>query len=100
MTYRVLVAERFRVQLEAQLSYFEREFVPIARIAKWLNDLLALMDSLEDLPLRFPVAQTESQIEGIQLRRVVFGDYLIFYRVDEDSAEVQVYGFRHGARLP
>lgn len=100
MSYRVLYAEQFRTQLNEQVDYFEQEGAPTARISNWLNELLLLMDGLEESPLRFPVATAETEIEGIELRRVVFGRYLIFYRVEETKKEVQVYGFRHGARLP
>ena len=99
MSYRVFYAEQFRVQLVEQLKYFAHEGTPQERISNWLNGMLLMMDSLEELPLRFSVAETESGIEGITLRRVVFGAYLIFYRVDDEHEEVQVYGFRHGARL-
>lgn len=44
--------------------------------------------------------QLDEQLEGVELRRVVFGVYLIVYRVEEKNQEVQVYGFRHAARLP
>lgn len=100
MNYRVLYAEQFRRQLNAQLDFFEREGAPSERISNWLNELLLLMDGLVKSPLRFPVADVESGIEGIELRRVVFGAYLILYHVDDHQQEVQVYGFRHGAKLP
>ena len=100
MSYRVLYAEQFRRQLNEQLDYFEQEGAPAERISNWLNEMSLLMDGLEESPLRFPVANVESEIEGIELRRVVFGRYLIFYHVHEQQQEVQVYGFRHGARLP
>lgn len=99
MSYRVLYAEQFRRQLNEQLDYFEQEGAPPERVSNWLNEMLLLMDGLEESPLRFPVANAESEIEGIELRRVVFGRYLIFYHVHEKLREVQVYGFRHGARL-
>lgn len=89
MSYRVLYAEQFRNQLDEQLTYLEHEGAPKGRISDWLNELLALMDSLDESPLRYPIAAIESGIEGIELRRVVFGRYLIFYRVEEAQQEVQ-----------
>lgn len=100
MSYRVLYAEQSRRQLNEQLDYFEQEGAPTERVSNWLNELLLLMDGLEESPLRFPVATVETEIEGIELRRVVFGRYLIFYHVQEQQQEVWVYGFRHGARVP
>ncbi len=56
------------------------------------------VDSLNESPHRFAVAEPESTARSVEIRRVTFGDHLAFYRVDEARAEVQLLGFRHGAR--
>lgn len=100
MSYRVLYTEQFHDALDAQVEYFVKRNVPQSRIASWLNDLLHLMDSLDELPERYPVASAESALSGVELRKVVFGDYLAFYHVDHSNRVVHLLGFRHGARLP
>lgn len=100
MRYRVLYAAQFHRQLGEQLDYFARENAPAEIVSNWLTELLMLIDGLEQSPRRLSVADVESRIEGIELRRVVFAQYLIFYHVNDDLLQVQVYGFRHSARLP
>jgi len=100
MSYRVLHTAQFHAALEAQLEYFLAEGAPAARISVRLEELLELMDSLDALPQRFPVAELESAIAGIELRKAVFGNYLSFYHIDDEKREVQLLGFRHGARWP
>ena len=100
MRYRVLYTDQFHEALDAQISYFMDQGAPETRVTNWLNKLLDLMDSLDVSPTRFPIAELESMIAGLELRRVVFGNYLAFYHVDDVKYEVQLLGFRHSARLP
>lgn len=98
MTYRVLYTETFHEGLDAQLAWFSEQGAPESRITRWLSELLDLVDSLSESPHRYAVAELESAARGVELRRVTFGEYLAFYLVDEDRREVQLLGFRHGAR--
>lgn len=98
MTYRVLYTEQFHDDLDAQLTYLVQQGAPERRVAAWLADLLDVVDRLSESPHRFAVAEPESTARGVELRRVVFGDHLAFYRVDEELREVHLLGFRHGAR--
>ena len=100
MSYRVLYTDQLHSALESQIQYFETHWAPPARVARWLMELIDLLDTLDVSPERYPVATLESGIAGIALRKIVFGDYLAFYHVDHAKREVQVLGFRHGARLP
>ena len=100
MSYRVLYTDQFHEALEAQLSYFTEQATRELRVANWLNELLDLMDSLDESPKRFPVADLESSIVGLELRQVVFGNYLAFYSVNDKKREVQLLGLRHAARRP
>jgi hypothetical protein len=100
MTYRVVYTEQFHEALDAQLAYFAQQGASETRVAGWLAELLDLVDSLNESPYRFAVAEPESAARGIEIRRVPFGEYLTFYLVDEARREVQLLGFRHGARRP
>ena len=93
MSYRVLYTDQFHSALESQIQYFETQWAPPARVARWLMELIDLMDTLDVSPERYPVATLESGIAGIALRKIVFGDYLAFYHVDHAKREVQVLGF-------
>ena len=98
MTYQVVYTEQFHSAIDAQLTYFAEQGAPESRVANWLTELLALVDSLSQSPYRFAVAEPESAALGTEIRRLTFGDYLAFYRVDQTRREVQLLGFRHGAR--
>ena len=100
MSYRVLYTDQFHEALEAQLSYFTEQATRELRVANWLNELLDLMDSLDESPKRFPVADLESSIVGLGLRQVVFGNYPAFYSVNDKKRAVQLLGLRHAARRP
>ena len=100
MSYRVLYTDQVHEALDAQLSYFTEQDVPEIRVADWLNELLDVIDSLDESPKRFPVADLESSIVGVELRQVVFGNYLAFYLVNDKQREVQLLSFRHEARRP
>lgn len=65
---------------------------------RWLETLWDRIDSLEEMPYRFIVDPIQSKRAGREIRKMIFGDYLIFYTVDEDSRRVDIVGFRHGAR--
>jgi hypothetical protein len=81
MSYEVVYTEQFHAALDAQLIYFAEQGAPESRIASWLSELLDLVDSLNESPHRFAVAEPESAARGIEIRRVTFGNYLAFYRL-------------------
>ena len=58
------------------------------------------MTSLEQWPRRFPVADAISQAKGYEVRRANYGEYAVFYRVDESRAVVELLAFRHARRRP
>ncbi len=100
MSYRVLYADQFHAAIDEQLGYFASQGAPESRTAGWLRDLLKIVDSLDASPLRYPIAEPESTVEGAEVRRIVFGDYLLFYHVDEKREQVFLLGFRHSAKAP
>jgi len=71
---------------------------PSAAIA-WLERLWDAMENLATLPERSPVSQPESEALGTDIRKLAFGDYILFYCVDHDQAIVEIVRFRHSARF-
>lgn len=100
MNYRVLYTEQFHDAIDAQLRYFAEQSMAQSRVSGWLTDLFDLVDGLDRFPRRFPISEIETAVKGLELRKVAFGDYLIFYHIDDDLSTVQILGLRHGARLP
>ena len=99
MSYRVVYAEQFHEALDAQLEYLVKQGAPQTRVAAWLTELLDLVDGLEEFPRRWPVAEPESAARRAEIRKITFGDYLVFYRADDQERVVLILGMRHGARL-
>ncbi|MCC6359774.1 MAG: type II toxin-antitoxin system RelE/ParE family toxin [Phycisphaerales bacterium] len=66
--------------------------------ARWLERLWDAIEELSRFPNRNAIAPAESDAIGTPVRKLVFGAYLVFYRVREDEALVEVMRFRHGAR--
>lgn len=55
------------------------------------------MLSLDDIPKRHPVDRVSTEATGVVTRRMDFGNYLVFYQVDDDRQQVNVLAFTHGA---
>ena len=53
--------------------------------------------SLDEIPKRYPVDRVFSEAVGVIARKMNFGDYLVFYEVDDERQQVNVLAFRHGA---
>ena len=96
--YRVVFTQTVNEEIDSQVNYLIEQQVSPERLTSWLNKLLEVIDSLEQWPHRFPVSQDETAIKGFEIRKLVFGNYLVHYRVDDDGQLVEVLSFRHGAQ--
>ena len=68
--------------------------------AAWVETIWDAIDDLARFPNRNAIAPIESDALGVEIRKLVFGSYLIFYAVDAKHRIVTVLRFRHGKRLP
>ncbi|MEX2213703.1 MAG: type II toxin-antitoxin system RelE/ParE family toxin [Phycisphaeraceae bacterium] len=98
MIYRVVYTDAAHAQIRAQVAYFRRERVSGRTVDNWLNKLFDLMDSLCEWPKRFAVSERETAARKREIRKVNFGDYLVFYCVSDERQLVEIVGFRHGAK--
>ncbi len=98
MTYRVTFAPRFLNDVDRQIEYLLSEHVAITTIERWFGDLYDKLEGLYHWPLRFPISPEQTEDMGYEVRRLNYGDYQVFYRVDEDARLVEVIHFRHGSR--
>ena len=57
------------------------------------------LDTLDQSPQRFGLAE-ESGHRNYSIHRLIIGDYLAIYTIDEEEFVVKVIGFRHGRQLP
>lgn len=60
--------------------------------------LLDRLDRLDEWPKRLPVDVVQTRLTGRETRKLNFGDYLVFYQVDDKHRQVNIVGFMHGAR--
>ena len=98
MTYRVIYAPSFREDIDQHIDYLLGQHVALHVINGWYAKLYELIDGLYKSPRRFPVDEVQSRITGHETHKLNFGDYLVFYQVDDKRRQVNLVTFRHGAR--
>lgn len=98
--YRVETPPQVNAQIDDQVEHYRDEEASEQVIIGWLSGLLDAIDSLEQLPLRFPVDPDRTAIRRYEVRRFNYGEFGIFYRVHEDRRVVEILDLRHGRRRP
>jgi len=100
MMYRVIYAQEAVDAINAQIAHYARESVPVDTINAWFQNLIDQVAGLYSMPKRFPVAQAVTKVKGYEIRRMNYGVYAVYYRVDDERKIVEVIAFRHGWQLP
>lgn len=98
MSYKVEYSPEFRESVRSQVEYMRSQHVPAGTIDRWFTKLLSQIDTLEESPKRYPVDEIQTKAIGHTIRKMVFGDYLVFYSVFDDTRRVEIDRFMHGAR--
>jgi plasmid stabilization system protein ParE len=99
MAYQVIISPAASAEIEAQVHYiaFEKQMPETA--ARWNDRVHRAIATLSYFPLRHEFAP-ENSYRSYDIRRLIIGNYLALYTIDEAKQTVHVIGFRHGARLP
>lgn len=97
MNYRVVYAPSFVMDVRNQLAFMADQAVAPAVVQKWFGRFYHLLDTLEEMPKRYPVDRIQTVLVGRETRKLVFGDYLVFYQIDEVRRQVDLVAFMHGA---
>lgn len=63
----------------------------------WLEDLWDAIETLEQMPHRCALAE-EGGYRPFEIRKLVHGEYLILFTIDNERQTVFVIGVRHGMR--
>ncbi|MEX2219355.1 MAG: type II toxin-antitoxin system RelE/ParE family toxin [Phycisphaerales bacterium] len=100
MSFRVIITREVEDTIDAHVVYLKEQSTPKDRLGRWLSGLFDLIDSLYEWPRRFAVAEAVSAAKGYEVRRANYGDYAIFFRVDDERQLVEVIAFRHGRQRP
>ena len=66
---------------------------------RWLERVYDAIDTLDRMPQRCGLAP-ENGHRPYEIRRLLIGQYLALFTIDEGKRVVHVIGFRHGHRLP
>ncbi len=97
MIYRVVYTREFLHDIDQHVDYLLSEGAGVDTVAAWYTKLFARLDSLDELPHRYPVDERQSELNGSETRKLNYQDYLVFYFVDEERLCVFLLKFRHGA---
>jgi len=100
MTYRVEIPPEVHAQIDAQVAYLRDEHVAEFTMADWLLGVYDGITGLREHPARFPIDEIRTQIRGYEIRRLNYGEFAVFYRIDDDRRVVQILTIRHGKRQP
>lgn len=97
-TYAVRLTLSAEQEIDEQVRFIAADKPNAA--TNWLERLSDAISDLGYLPERNPVSESESASEGCEVRKLVFGNYFIYYHIVEKENAVDVLRFRHAARLP
>lgn len=98
MTYRVYFTETFVADVENHVRYLLGEHVSRDVVEAWYDRLFKQIDALREWPRLYPVDEYYSGDVGRPTHKLNFGNYLVFYQLDDDRRQVNVVAFIHGAR--
>jgi mRNA-degrading endonuclease RelE of RelBE toxin-antitoxin system len=98
MTYRIIYAPSFLADVRNQIAYMVDEAVSPATIGHWFSGLYQRLDNLDDMPKRYPVDPVQTSMAGRETRKMTFGDYLVFYQIDDAGKRVDLVAFMHSAK--
>jgi mRNA-degrading endonuclease RelE of RelBE toxin-antitoxin system len=99
MIYKVEITSATFDAIQEQARYIAVDCQAPLNSSRWLEQVWDAIDGLERMPGRHNLAP-ESAYKSYEVRRVIVGDYLILFTIDEPASTVWVIGFRHGSRLP
>lgn len=98
MTYRIVYSGPFLRDLERHVDYLMEQGVSVETIEGWYSRMFFRLEGLDVWPRLYPVDESYSEMVGYEVRKISYGDYLLFYSVDESARQVSLLAFCHGAR--
>lgn len=98
-TYRVIVSPDAADKIAGYAGYIAHQSGSDEVARNWIINVYTTIDKLEHLPRRRELAE-ESEHSSNELRRLIIGNYIALFTIDDEVSAVRVIGFRHAARLP
>ena len=97
--YRVVVTSLTTDKIAECAAYIAGQSGSLDVADRWIDKVFDAIDGLDFFPQRFGLAEEDAHRE-YEIRRLIIGNYLALYNIDNESKTVRVIGFRHAARLP
>lgn len=98
MTYVVEIAQQALTAISDATHFIAVERQAPRDAEAWLQRLWNAIDKLENMPRRCPVDPIQSEALGSETRKLTFGNYLVFFQIDDDRHRVNVVAFIHAAQ--
>lgn len=99
ISYRVDVTEQAASDIEYYTSYIQQQSGSIETGLRWASGVYTSVETLATMPRRYGIADEQIYV-AYELRRLIIGNYLALYHVDDELRVVRILSFRHGAKLP
>jgi plasmid stabilization system protein ParE len=93
--YAVEVADVALAAIAEQARYLNEQGRSAEAARRWLEGIWRAVDSLELWPLRASRAEEDDYVP-YEVRRIIVGDQLLLFTVDEARQAVVIVGLRHG----
>ena len=100
MTFRLAIGDAVVAQIDEQVTFLLAQGAPVSVVNAWLGGLHDRLDQLRSYPRLGTVANWPSRIRGEEVRRFVYAEHVVFYRIIEARELVLVLSFRHARRMP
>jgi plasmid stabilization system protein ParE len=100
MNYTVEIAPRAQKAIVEAARYIAEDQAAPFNADNWLEGLLDAIFSLRQMPRRWNIAAEDKHRAKYEIRKLIYGDYLVLFMVNDERRMVSVIGFRHGSRRP
>lgn len=97
MTYKVIFSNAFEDDLDGALEYISRKLYNPSAAQRLLNKIADTVSLLEENPMLFPLYH-DDVLAKQGLRYTVISNYLLFYKVNEQTKTVDLSRFIFGDR--
>lgn len=97
--YSLVTTQRFDTHFQDILDYIAFELENPRAALNFADGLEELMDCLTLMPKLYPVYGSTHSRPEIEYRYIAFGNYVIFYSIDETEKRVVLEDIIYGKRL-
>ena len=100
MKFRVEIPGAVHSQIDECIASLTDRGAPPSRVEAWLLRLIDRIESLDEMPRRYPVSEAMTGVLGYPVYRMIHEDHAVFYTIDDQRKVVRLIAFRDGRRRP